>query len=301
MAKITRKHQKVFAGSATNNGQFGSAQAGTKVEDNDLDVLQNLAAFNTGWLDAVISAQKLPPLEEMQALDYISTRQIAYLFQEGIPEYSTACEYHQYSIVKKTGTYEIYGSKVNTNTGNALPAAVDDSNWQYLGDLADIVNIPSLTDDDAFADQLFHAIDQKSSGTDGGTFTSGAWQKRTINTVLTNEIAGASLSSDEISLPAGTYFIEARAAVRAVSENALRLYNVTDAAEILAGQSELNSGTMTIFSGLSGRFTIAGTKTIRLEHRCQNTVATIGFGDAVGSSFTVSKEQYLDIKIWKVA
>jgi hypothetical protein len=95
--------------------------------------MQSLTAFDNGWNDAVISAQKLPPLEEFQALDHIATRQLAYLFQEGIPEYSASCEYHQNSIVKKAGTYELYGSLINTNTGNALPAAVDDTNWKYLG------------------------------------------------------------------------------------------------------------------------------------------------------------------------
>lgn len=135
MAKLTRKHQKVFAGSATNNGQFGSAQVGTKVLSTDLDILQALAAFDNGWNDAVISSQKLPPLEEFQALDHISTRQLAYLFQEGIPEYSSSCTYFQNSIVKKTGTYELYGSLVDNNTGNALPAAVDNTNWKYLGTL----------------------------------------------------------------------------------------------------------------------------------------------------------------------
>jgi hypothetical protein len=294
MAKLTRKHQKVFAGSAANNGQFGSAQTGAKVTSTDLDTLQSLAAFGTGWLDAVISGQKLPPLEEFQALDHIATRQIAYIFQEGIPEWNTSCEYHQNSIVKKSGTYELYGSLINTNTGNALPAAVDNANWKYLGDLSNLLGT------DAFAKKLFHATHQVASGTDGGTFTSGAWQKRTINTVLTNEIAGSSLASSEVVLPAGTYFIEAKAAVRAVSENAMRLYNVTDSTEILAGQSELNSGSMTIYCGLSGRFTIAGTKTIRLEHRCQTTVSSVGFGDAVGSSFTVSTEKFVDVKIWKV-
>jgi len=136
MARITRKHQKVFAGSAANNGQFGSAQAGTKVLSNDPDTLQALAAFDNGWNDATISSAKLPTLEEMQALHFITTRQIAYLFQEGIPEYSSEAEYYQNSIVRKSGTYELYGSKINTNTGNALPVQTDDANWQYLGDLA---------------------------------------------------------------------------------------------------------------------------------------------------------------------
>lgn len=137
MAKIQRKLQKVFASNATNNGQFGSAQVGTKVTSTDLDTLQSLSAFLSGWNDATISGQKLPTLEEMQALHYITTTQIAYIFQEGIAEYQADTEYHEKSIVKKTGTYEIYGSLIDDNTGNALPSKASNANWQYLGNLND--------------------------------------------------------------------------------------------------------------------------------------------------------------------
>lgn len=145
MPKIARKHQKIFASSASNNGVFGSAQVGTKVLSNDLDTLQGLSAFLNGWNDAVISGQRLPPLEEAQTLDYIATYQLAYLFQEGIPEWNTSATYYQNSIVKKTGTYQLYGSIVDNNTGNALPAAVDDANWKYLGDLSAATGVPNGT------------------------------------------------------------------------------------------------------------------------------------------------------------
>lgn len=151
MARITRKHQKVFAASATNNGQFGSAQVGTKVTSSDPDTLQALAAFDAGWNSATISSQKLPTLEEMQALHFLTTRQIAYLFQEGIPEFSLDATYYQKSIVRKTGTYELYGSKTDNNTGNALPSQTDNTDWEYLGDLADISGGgPALTMDDIY-------------------------------------------------------------------------------------------------------------------------------------------------------
>ena len=135
MAKIVRKFQKVFALLAANNGQFGSAQLGTKVTSSDPDVIQNLPAFDTGWLDATLTALKLPTLEEFQALHYLTTRQLSYILQEGIPEWDTDTEYHQFSIVKETGTYKLYGSKTNDNTGNALS---DDSNWLYLGEISNL-------------------------------------------------------------------------------------------------------------------------------------------------------------------
>ncbi len=133
MARITRKTQKIFAGSATNNGVFGSAQLGTKVLSNNLDTIQGLPAFDTGWLDAVLGNKKFPPLEEFQALDYINTYQTSYLFQEGIPEYDAGTTYYANSIVKKAGTYQLYGSITDTNLGNAL---TDATKWQFLVDFA---------------------------------------------------------------------------------------------------------------------------------------------------------------------
>lgn len=133
MSRITRKLLKIFALGASNNGQFGSAQTGAKVTSNNLDTLQALAAYNTGWLDAVLGTKKFPALEEFQALGYICTYEIAYLFQEGIPEYEVGTTYYQKSIVKKPGTYQLYGSVTDANVGNAI---TDATNWVFLIDLA---------------------------------------------------------------------------------------------------------------------------------------------------------------------
>lgn len=142
MPIISRKTQKIFAQNATNNGQFGSAQLGTKILSSDLATLQSLSAFTTGWNSATMSAKKLPTLEEMQALHYITTSQIAYLFQEGVAEYDSGTEYRINSLVKKSGTTEIYKSLINANTGNAL---TDGTKWALCGDLSNLSKIISAT------------------------------------------------------------------------------------------------------------------------------------------------------------
>lgn len=133
MARIFRKAQKIFALGAANNGVFGSAADNTKILSSDLDVIQSKPAYNLGWLEAVLGIKKFPPLEEFQALHYMTTSQIAYLFQEGIPEWDEDTTYYQKSIVKKSGTYEIYGSINDDNLGNPL---TDDTEWLFLQDLA---------------------------------------------------------------------------------------------------------------------------------------------------------------------
>jgi hypothetical protein len=59
----------------------------------------------------------------------------------GFTTYDAVTTYHEDSIVRKAGTSELYSSIADGNVGNALPAAVTDSNWTYLGDLSDLSNI----------------------------------------------------------------------------------------------------------------------------------------------------------------
>lgn len=135
MARIARWTQKIFASSATNTGVFGSGQLGTKVLTTSLADIQSLSAWSSGWLSAVLDSKKFPPLEEVQAIDYLVTTQLAYIFQEGVPEYDAGTTYYHYSIVKKVGTFQLYGSKTDSNVGNAL---TDTVNWLYLCDLSNI-------------------------------------------------------------------------------------------------------------------------------------------------------------------
>lgn len=154
----------------------------------------------------------------------------------------------------------------------------------------------------AFEAELLHVVDAKSDNTDGGTFTSGAWQTRTLNTTRTNEITGASLSSNQITLPSGTYFIIASAPGFFVNAHQVRFRNTTDGSTTLLGTSAYttNSGSDGIQtrSWVVGRFTIAAQKVFELQHRCQTTFANRGLGQSVDFD---ESEVYSDVMIWKVA
>lgn len=142
MARITRKLQKIFALNSSDNGQFGSARAGTKVQTTDVEVLQALTAYGDGWNAATISSAKLPTLEEMQGLQYGLSYQIAYLMQEGIAEYQAATAYYIDSIVKEPGTVKLYASLTNNNVGNALSNA---THWRLLVDLEIVQPLNNFT------------------------------------------------------------------------------------------------------------------------------------------------------------
>lgn len=150
-----------------------------------------------------------------------------------------------------------------------------------------------------FGGQLYHLQDQKASGTLSGTFSAGAWRTRTLNTELTAEISGASLSSNQITLPAGTYYLDASAEGYLAGNHKTKWYNVTDGSDVLHGTVAATGGTESKSSRsfVSGRFTIAGSKVFELQHRCSNTNNGDGFGAA--ATFSVV-EVYADVKIWKV-
>ena len=151
--------------------------------------------------------------------------------------------------------------------------------------------------DGKFESQLLHIRDEKSSGTGGGTSSSGSWQTRTLNTVKTNEIS-ASLSSNQVSLISGTYYIMAKALHFDGDRHKIKLRNITDSSDEIIGSSEYaeDSSNGTTNSYLNGRFTIGGTKVFEIQHRCE--VGDGSFG--VQSSFGVI-EVYADVQIWKVA
>ena len=141
--------------------------------------------------------------------------------------------------------------------------------------------------------------DEKTSGTDGGTFTSGAWRTRDLNATQYNGIGSASLSSNQISLPAGTYLIEASAPSNRTDQHQLRLQNITDSSTTVLGQNVwcYDVNLVSNMARVSGVFTIAGTKTFELQHRCATTRAGDGFGLGAGWG----TEVYASITIAKVA
>ena len=153
---------------------------------------------------------------------------------------------------------------------------------------------------DNFSTKLLHVRDEKGVSDHGGTFTSGSFLTRTLNTSLTNEISGASLSSNQITLPSGTYFIYASAPAYAVNRHTIRLRNITDSTDTLLGTSSYaeNSTSVSNIAMVTGRFTISAQKTFEIQHRCQTTSATLGFGVSKDMSET---NVYTDVQIWKVA
>jgi hypothetical protein len=151
----------------------------------------------------------------------------------------------------------------------------------------------------------YHAItillDAKASGADGGTFTSGAWQTRTLNVASINQI-GVTLSANQFTInDAGTYLIEWWAPAFMVGDHNARLYDVTGASVRDYGQNAYANhvaGYATSVSHGTKIVIIAASNEYRIEHRGSVTRATDGFGKANG--FVGDSERYTQVKITKM-
>jgi hypothetical protein len=156
--------------------------------------------------------------------------------------------------------------------------------------------------------QFLHIRDEKTAGTNGGTFTGGAWRTRDLNTVKTNTITGSSLTSNQFVLPAGTYWLEASAPVASGNGNTIdqvkaKIRNITDSTDTIIGFSEnLYMFAANTYGGLrcfvSGSFTLTATKTFELQHYARVT-GTAGNSFGVATGFSVV-EVYSEVKVWKV-
>lgn len=141
--------------------------------------------------------------------------------------------------------------------------------------------------------------DQKAANTNGGTFTSGDWRTRDLNTEVIDPGGHASLSANQITLAAGTYLLRASAPANWVVNHKTRWQNITDGTTTLEGTSEAVSSASSANQTRSfviGRFTIAASKTFELQHQCSTTRATDGFGEA--SNF--GTEIYSIVELWRI-
>ncbi|BBF92352.1 hypothetical protein [Blastochloris tepida] len=137
---------------------------------------------------------------------------------------------------------------------------------------------------------------QAASGTHGGTATTGARQLRPLNTVVRNAI-GATLASNLLSLPAGSYFAEW--AVQIYRVNACRswLVNTTDGVDL--GQS-INGYSTTDCPEVSqgtAVFELAATKTIGVQQQVSGAAGT-SYG--MGLAASLGTELYATLKIWRL-
>ena len=127
MTKIERKTQKIFAGNADTDelAVFGSMISGTPVYNDDIEALQS-EAYTEGW-KAAVAANEAPFMEEMNAVQYGFSKQLAYLFQQGIPEWDAGTTYYLNSFCQVGGV--IYKSKLDENINHSPGDDTEEIYW----------------------------------------------------------------------------------------------------------------------------------------------------------------------------
>jgi hypothetical protein len=146
----------------------------------------------------------------------------------------------------------------------------------------------------------WNIVEQQASGTNPNPSTSTAttWLARTLNTTIgNNTITSSSLSSNQFTLPSGTYQISVESYFTGGNVK-LRLRNITDGVTTLYS---LNGNTTTgqsssIHPSLKGRFTISSSKVFELQYWVSN-----GLTNGLGYPMTSGEpEIYTQVELWKL-
>lgn len=142
-------------------------------------------------------------------------------------------------------------------------------------------------------------VDAKSDGTDAGTFTSGAWRTRVLNSIVCDNGSIVSVASNQITLGTGTYRVRASAPGQQCGSHQIRWNDITNTNVIAYGTSESSpAGTgYQTRSELCVEFTVSGDTAFELQHRC--TVSKSGSGLGLAAGLGVG-EVYAKVEIQKL-
>lgn len=130
MAQLARVIQKIFGstGGTGEFGAFGSDSLGAAVTTKDLATIQSLAPYAQGLFAATNNANEPPRIQDINALYLLFSSQLAYYFQNGIPEWDAETSYYAVvSYCQRGGV--LYRSMTNDNV-NHDPATDDGTYWE---------------------------------------------------------------------------------------------------------------------------------------------------------------------------
>ena len=105
------------------------------------------------------------------------------------------------------------------------------------------------------------------SNSTGSSITTGDWRTVPLDTTEVNNISGASLSTSQITLPAGTYLLEPWMSLINITKYQLRLRNITDGTTIKASTLGFASGSVNASAAVSFAkyITLASSKVIEMQ------------------------------------
>lgn len=205
---------------------------------------------------------------------------------------------------------EKYFQDTDPSGGTIVPA------WflnQIQEEIRKVITDAGLTPDKANDGQLSAAVSilaantpylhvnyETSAASDSEFMTLGAWRTRPLNTVKTNTISGASLSSNKITLPAGTYRAEGKMIGFDCSRWQSRIRKVSGTeATLIVGTTQYNYAVASpnpySTSIANGVFVLTESSDIEFQYQSsatQDLAHPADFGEA---------NVWCIIEIWKIA
>ena len=149
------------------------------------------------------------------------------------------------------------------------------------------------------AENLLWIVHEVGNTVEGGSILTDDFVTRPLNVVKLNQIAGASLAANIITLPAGTYWLEAHQSTYSVGDVcAFRLFNVDDMTDAVRGVNGFGTDRGDTYP-MRGQFTIAEEKDFRMDVYSGSAQAGSGMGFQQQEASHV--ETYCIVRIWRRA
>lgn len=159
MTQLSIKLQKIFADLGTSYydsryliTQFGSLKANAPLATNNPTTIQALTAYDSGFYASLINGAP-PAIQDMNALCYLITRDLAYLQQVGIPEYDATTVYEY-------GSFCSYGRGIYmyvAAAGNYGNSPINVAYWMVINN--EVVRVvASLTTGDTILYSDVHVV-----------------------------------------------------------------------------------------------------------------------------------------------
>lgn len=139
--------------------------------------------------------------------------------------------------------------------------------------------------------------EEQAQGVAGGSFNNGVFRTRQLNNIVHDDI-GVSLASAVVTVPPGSYYLQSVATACRVNAHQSRIQDVTNATTLGLGMTG-RAATDLVENYLSTCFAFinaAVSTDIELQHICQSSRATEGFGFAGN----LDVEVYSQLTILKV-
>jgi len=206
MAKLTRVTGKVFGSQASPTGdvdngayigQFGSAQAGTYVGTDDVAMIQNLPAWEQGWIGACVEEDQLPPLPERTGVDKVLSYQECYLLQQGMPEWDSATTYYIDNFCSYNGV--IYKSLTDINLNNQPDTSV--ANWEVYGKISQYTKFAINKGNENLLVNNSNELAFDVDNSNPLTYTNIMGETRTVDSLLPIDISAENDGTYKVALP----------------------------------------------------------------------------------------------------